>query len=67
MKQEEEPVNIDGVDDTLQLPPENIQPTKLNYDVDVDEDALWADEQPDDDIQGWKMKIIVTPDEDDNA
>lgn len=70
MKQEEEAVDIDGVDDTSRLPPERnayIQQTGLNCSSEVDEDALWADEEPDDDIWGWKMKIIVSLDGDDNA
>jgi COMPASS component SWD1 len=25
----------------------------------VDEDAAWADEEPDDDTENWKLKIIM--------
>lgn len=61
-------MDIDGVDNALELLPERnaqIQQMGLNSNSEVDEDALWADEEPDDDILGWKMKVIVSPDGDD--
>ena len=69
MKQEEEAVEIDGVEDLLELHRKknaHIQHMGLNGNPEVDEDALWADEEVDEDVLGWKMKIIVSPDEDDN-
>jgi len=71
MKQEEEAVDIDEVDDTTKTQPEPnghiIQPTTvgLNDALGTDEDVLWADEEADDDIQGWKMKVVVGLDNDD--
>jgi COMPASS component SWD1 len=71
MKQEEEAVDIDGVDDTTEMQPEPnghiIQPIAvgLNETSETDEDALWADEEADDDIHGWKMKVVVGLDDDD--
>jgi len=31
----------------------------------VDEDFAWADEDPDDDVEGWKMKVLMEEDEGD--
>ncbi|KIM83996.1 hypothetical protein PILCRDRAFT_68653, partial [Piloderma croceum F 1598] len=71
MKREEEAVDIDGVDDTAETHPEPnghiIQPITIgsNEVSETDEDALWADEEADDDIHGWKMKVVVGLDDDD--
>jgi len=65
MKQEEEAVDIDSVDDITQMRSESnghlIQPgvTGLVETSETDEDALWADEEPDDDVRGWKMKVVI--------
>lgn len=70
MKQEEEAVDIDGVEDTTEMQPQSnghvVQPgaVGLNEMSETDEDALWAEEEPDDDIRGWKMKVIVGLDDD---
>lgn len=58
MKREEEAVDIDAVDDSLETKQEQ-HAGQANANGELDEDALWADEELDDDIQGWKMKVIV--------
>jgi COMPASS component SWD1 len=70
MKQEEEAVDIDGIDDTSTTKPEpngHIQLATAGFTepLETDEDALWADEEPDDDVRGWKMKVVVGLDDDD--
>ena len=54
MLEEEEDVDIEsgveevnGTDDHMRLNGEN------------DEDTLWALEEPDDDMKGWRMKVIM--------
>lgn len=60
MKQEEEAVETDEVEDASQRHPElNGQGAGMNGVVEADEEALWADEDMDDDVQGWKLKIVV--------
>ena len=67
MKQEEESVDIgDPLPLPLMEPNGNpVEHAGLNevLSVELDEDALWADEEPDEDVRGWKMKIIVSPDD----
>lgn len=58
MKQEEQAVDVDGVDDNAKVQPD-IQHSGLNGTAETDEDTLWADEELDGDVRGWKMKIIV--------
>lgn len=59
MKQEEEEVDVDGlVDDELKR---DIQAVRWNGD---DEDIQWAEEEPDDDVRDWTMKIIMEDDAD---
>jgi COMPASS component SWD1 len=70
MKQEEEAVDIDGIDDTTALklgPNGHIRAgvARMNEVSETDEDALWADEELDDDVRGWKMKVVVGLDDDD--
>ncbi len=49
MKAEEEEVDIDG------LPNDPVQyPLKAD-----DEDMSWADQEPDEDSQPWKMRVLV--------
>ena len=55
MLQEEEDVDVDGmvegiVDGGADHP-------RLNGET--DEDILWALEDPDDDIKGWKLKVLT--------
>lgn len=53
MKREEEEVDIDGFDDApMQQTTPVIAPKE-------DEDAAWADDEPDDDKPEWKMAIIM--------
>lgn len=70
MKQEEEAVDIDEVEDTVQTKPESnghaAQPVGgLHETPENDEDAMWADEEPDHDVRGWKMKVVVGLEDDD--
>jgi COMPASS component SWD1 len=67
MKQEEEAVDIDGVENIAEMKPEPNGHTvrAVNEPSEMDEDALWADEEPDDDARGWKMKVIVGLEDDD--
>jgi COMPASS component SWD1 len=69
MKQEEEAVDIDNMDDVTQLNPESnghvMLPAGSNEMPETDEDALWADEESDDDVRGWKMKVIIGHEDDD--
>lgn len=49
---EEEEVDITGIE----------QEKKGDYwkwNADDDEDIAWADEEPDDDMAGWKFKILM--------
>lgn len=68
MKQEEESVDIDdpvplsAVEPNANLLPEHAGLNGI-LSAELDEDALWADEEPDEDICGWKLKIIVTPED----
>ena len=48
-KEEDERIDIDGVDDAA----------SQDQNGTVDEDAAWADEEPDDDTENWKLKIIM--------
>jgi len=48
-KEEDEPIDIDGVNDASNQDQNGI----------VDEDTTWADEEPDDDTEIWKLKIIM--------
>jgi COMPASS component SWD1 len=53
MKAEEEEVDIDTVIEDTTRPSSKLQAQE------DDEDLAWADEDPDDDAAGWKMKIIM--------
>ncbi|TDL29608.1 WD40 repeat-like protein [Rickenella mellea] len=55
-KKKEEDVEVDVADFGDQNAEEVIRNGK-------DEDLLWAEEDPDDDAVGWKMKLIMEPDE----
>lgn len=35
----------------------------VNYGLD-DEDVAWADDEPDDDLPGWRLKIIMEDEND---
>lgn len=48
-KEEDEPIDIDGVDDAA----------NQDQNGTVDEDTAWADEEPDEDTENWKLKIIM--------
>lgn len=71
MKREEESVDISTIDDPLSLSAAEPNATQLPEHVglngvlsaELDEDALWADEEPDEDVRGWKLKIIVGPED----
>jgi COMPASS component SWD1 len=58
MRQEEEEVDIDGI--VEDAPRRQTQP--LGWNGDHDEDILWADDEPDDDIRDWKMRIVMEED-----
>ena len=48
-KEEDEPVDIDGVNEAAS--------TEQNGTL--DEDLAWADEEPDEDTENWKLKTIM--------
>jgi COMPASS component SWD1 len=53
MKQEEEEVDIlDGKDAEEEI----VDHPRVNGD---EGDFAWADDEPDEDIRGWKMKIVM--------
>lgn len=58
MKEEEQEVDIAGVDGG------GAQPNGVRINGEHDEDILWADEEPDEDMEGWKMKILIEDDQD---
>ncbi|KAJ6627441.1 WD40-repeat-containing domain protein [Mycena sp. CBHHK59/15] len=57
MKEEEEEVDIDTVPEAAK--PRDVQ---LHGVLPGDEDVAWADEEPDDDLEGWKMNVIMEED-----
>ncbi|KAI0662892.1 WD40 repeat-like protein [Cubamyces menziesii] len=60
MLEEEEAVDIeDGVVDNAISAADQSRQLSEN-----DEDALWALEEPDDDVQGWKMKVLLEDEQD---
>lgn len=60
MKQEEEAVETDEIEDAQPKHAEvNGHGHGMNGISDTDEEAQWADEDPDDDVQDWKLKIVV--------
>lgn len=60
MKQEEEDVDIHG-----SFKPEvNGGADPVRWTNEDDEDIAWANEEPDDDIRGWKLKILIEDDMD---
>jgi COMPASS component SWD1 len=58
-EEEDEEVDIDGFDE---------EPSGRDKDRAVedeeDEELRWADQEPDEDVKGWKMKIWMDDDED---
>lgn len=52
MKQEEEEVDILTGNDAEEV----VENPRVNGD---EEDIAWADDEPDEDIRGWKMKIVM--------
>jgi COMPASS component SWD1 len=46
-------VDVDGVDD------EEESQEHVVMDGENDEDTVWAEEDPDEDVRGWKMKIVM--------
>ncbi|KZP21728.1 WD40 repeat-like protein [Athelia psychrophila] len=60
MKQEEEAVETDEIEDAQPKHVEiNGHGHGMNGVSETDEEAQWADEDPDDDVQDWKLKIVV--------
>lgn len=60
MKEEEEAVETDEIEDTQPKHPEpNGYSQGMNGISEHDEEAQWADEDLDDDLQDWKLKIVV--------
>lgn len=57
MKEEEEEVDIETMPEAAK--PRDIQ---LHGVQAGDEDVAWADEEPDDDLQDWKMRVIIEED-----
>ena len=52
MKQEEEEVDILTGNDAEEV----VEHPRVNGD---EEDCGWADDEPDEDVRGWKMKIVM--------
>ena len=52
MKQEEEEVDIFTGNDAEEV----VEHPRVNGD---EEDFAWADDEPDEDVRGWKMKIVM--------
>ena len=48
-KEEDEPVDIDGVNEAA----------STDQNGTIDEDLAWADEEPDEDTENWKLKTIM--------
>ena len=48
-KEEDEPVDIDGVNEAA----------STDQNGTLDEDLAWADEEPDEDTENWKLKTIM--------
>lgn len=59
MLEEEEDVDIDGVVE----PVANGVVDHLRQNGEDDEDILWALDDPDDDVKGWKLKVISEDDD----
>lgn len=58
MREEDAEVDINGVDEVLDA-------TEIELRREVkDDDILWAESEPDDDEKGWKMKLVMNPEED---
>lgn len=57
MKQEEEEVDVEEIQDEDANSKQTLQHFGEN-----DEEACWADEDPDDDMRGWKMKLVIEED-----
>lgn len=55
MLEEEEDVNIDdAVEDAANGAADHYRQSSEN-----DEDLLWALDEPDDDIKGWKLQVLI--------
>lgn len=52
MKEEEVDVDIAAVD-------EEIASDEKLRNGGPDEDSLWAEDEPDEDMKGWKMKVLM--------
>ena len=55
MKQEEEEVDVEGIFEVAN----EQNPQVVGLSREDDEDILWADKEPDDDVRNWNMKIII--------
>lgn len=67
MKREEEAVDIDEIEDPSEKPLDTNgaqNGAAANGTADLDEDALWADEESDDDVRGWRLKVVVSTEDD---
>ncbi|CDO74160.1 hypothetical protein BN946_scf185043.g211 [Trametes cinnabarina] len=60
MLEEEEDVDIEGAVIDVAAPAAD----QLRQSSENDEDVLWALEEPDDDVKGWKMKVLVEDEQD---
>jgi COMPASS component SWD1 len=58
MKEEEEEVDVITITENVS----ERQPQAGGWNGDHDEDILWADEEPDDDVQEWSMKTVMEVD-----
>ncbi|OSD04175.1 WD40 repeat-like protein [Trametes coccinea BRFM310] len=60
MLEEEEDVDIE--DAPVDVAPDTSEKSRLHGET--DEEVLWAMEEPDDDVKGWKMKVLVEDEQD---
>lgn len=52
-KAEEEEIDITGIEE------EEKRGDYWKWNADDDDDIAWADDEPDDDLPGWKFKILM--------
>lgn len=62
MKAEEEAVDVDGVDEYTEASQHRLDGLMLHGDEETDEDILWAIEEPDEDVDGWQLKLHMLDD-----
>ena len=54
MLEEEEDVDIEKIEENV-----NGSADRYRQHVENDEDLAWAMDDPDDDVKGWKLKVLI--------